>query len=67
MIVGKTHYSDKMENYLNDTRKFQKINLRNDGLLSFAVNQEKRVDNIFKRFVVSKSISEETRYNVWTL
>ena len=67
MIVDKTHYADKMENYLNDTRKFQKINLRNDGLLSFAVNQEKSVDNIFKRFVVSKSISEETRYNVWTL
>ena len=39
----------------------KKINLNNDGILSFAVNQEKRVDNIFKKLVAPNSISEETR------
>ena len=46
-----------MDNLLNNTRKFEKINLKNDGILNFAINQEKHVDNI----VASNSISEETR------
>ena len=61
MVVDKADYLDKMENLLNDTRKFEKINLKNDGILNFAINQEKRVDNIFKKLVASNSISEETR------
>ena len=60
-IVDKAGYLDKMENLLNDTRKFEKINLQNDGILNFAVNQEKSVDNIFKKLVATNSISEETR------
>ena len=43
------------------TWKFEKINLQNDGILDFAVNQEKRADNILKKLVASNSISEETR------
>ena len=69
MIVGKTDYLHKIENLLIDTHKFEKINLKNDGILSFAVNQEKCVDNIFKKLVVSNTISEETRRplkTVWT-
>ena len=50
-----------MDNLLNNTRKFEKINLKNDGILNFAINQEKHVDNIFKKLVASNSISEETR------
>ena len=38
-------------------RNLKKINLKNDGILNFAINQEKHVDNI----VASNSISEETR------
>ena len=49
MIVDKIGYLDKTENLLSDTRKFERINLKNDGILSFAVNQEKWVDNIFKK------------------
>ena len=60
-IVDKAGYLDKMENLLNDTRKFEKINLKNDGILNFAVTREKRVDNIFKKLVATNSISEETR------
>ena len=57
VIVDKANYLDKMENLLNDTRKFEKINLKNDGILNLPVNQEKRVDKL----AVSNSISEETR------
>ena len=37
-----------MENFLNGRWKFEKINLKNAGILNFAVNEEKRVDNIVK-------------------
>ena len=45
-----------MGNLLNDTRKFEKFDLKNDGILSFAVNRERRVDNISKKFVASNSL-----------
>ena len=61
MIVDKADYLDKMENLLNDTRKFETIYLKKDGILNFAINQEKHVDNILKKVVASKSISGETR------
>ena len=60
VIVDKADYLNKMENILNETQKFEKINLKNDGIWNF-VNQEKRVDNIFKNLAASNSISEETR------
>ena len=40
MIFDKIDYLDKI--------KFEKCNLKNNGFLSFAVNQEKRVGNTFK-------------------
>ena len=41
-----------MENLVNETHKLErKINLKNDEILSFAVDQEKRVDNILKTFL----------------
>ena len=61
VLVSKADYLDKMENLLNDTQKFEKINLKNDGILSFAVNQEKRVENVKKKLVASNTISQETR------
>ena len=60
VIVDKTDYLDKMENLLNDTCKFEKINLKNDGILSFAVNQKKYALTIFlKSFLrlINKKIS----------
>ena len=57
MIVDKADYLHKMENLLNERRKFEKINLKNDGVSNFAVNQEKCVDCIFKKPFVSNSIS----------
>ena len=49
VVVDKADYLNKMGNLLNDTRKFESINLKNDGILNFAINQEKRVDNILKK------------------
>ena len=61
VIVNKADYLNKMDNFLNDIWKLEKINLKNDGILNFAVNQEKCVDNVVKRLVATNSISEETR------
>ena len=61
VIADKPNYLDKMENLLNDTRKFGNINLKNYEILNFAFNQEKHVDNILKELVASNSTSEETR------
>ena len=38
----------------------KKINLKNDGILTFGINKEKRIDTVLKK-LVSNSISEETR------
>ena len=46
VIVNKADYLDKIENLLNGMQKSEKINLKNDGILNFAVNQQKLVDNI---------------------
>ena len=35
-------------------RNLKKNNLKNDGILNFAINQEKRVDNILNKLVESK-------------
>ena len=48
VVVDKADYLNKMENLLNDTRKFEKTNLKNAGILKFAIIQEKPVDNILK-------------------
>ena len=51
VIVDKADYLDKMVNLLKMTWKFEKFNLKNDGTLYFAANQEKRVDKILKIFL----------------
>ena len=61
VTVDETNYVDKMEDLLNETRKFEKNSRKNDETLSSAVNQGKHAGNVFKKFLVSSSISEETR------
>ena len=61
VFVEKTDYLGKTENIQNYVRRFEKINLENDEFFSFPVNQEKRVDSIFKNIVASNVIFEETR------
>ena len=38
------------------TQLFEILNLKNDGILNFAINQEKRAKNISKKLVASNSI-----------
>ena len=51
----------RMEKFLYEQRKFDKVTLKNDAFLNFVVNQEKRIDTIFKNPVDSNSMSKETR------
>ena len=53
-----------MENLLSDQRKFEKVALKNDTFLNFVVNQEKRIDFIFKNLVDSNSMSKEMRKSI---
>ena len=50
-----------MENLLSDPRKFEKVTLNKDAFLNFEVNQENRIDTIFKKLVDSNSMSREMR------
>ena len=43
------------------TQLFEIINLKNDSISIFAINQEKHAKNIFKKLLASNGISEETR------
>ena len=68
MIVDKADYLDRTENLLNDTMKFEKINLKNNWILNF-----QHVNSILKKLVASNSLEisetsfDQARYNVWTL
>lgn len=46
MIVDKADYLDRMLILLSDTRKFEKINIKNEGILSF-LSTKKIVSTIF--------------------
>ena len=60
-IVDRVKYIEKMESFLSDQSKFQKITIKDDNLLNFITSQEKRIDKIYKKLVGSNSMSEETR------
>ena len=53
-----------MENLLSDQRTFETVTLKNDAFLNFVVNQEKRIDAIFKNLVDSNSMSKEMWYQL---
>ena len=61
VIVDRVKYIEKMENFLSDQSKFQKIALKDDNFLNFITSQEKRIDKICKKLVDSNSMSDETR------
>ena len=61
VIVQRQHYLEKMNDILSVQKKFNKVSLKDDTLLNFAINQEKHVDKVFKKFVESKIMTEKTR------
>ena len=64
VIFDKETYIKTMENLLSDQRTFERVNLKNDAFLNFVVNQEKRIDTIFKNLVDNNSMSKEMRKSV---
>ena len=64
VIVDKETYIKRMENILSDERKFERVTLKNDAFLNFVLNQEKRIDTIFKNLVDSNSMSKEIRKSI---
>ena len=61
VIIQRQDYLEKMNDILSDQKKFSEVRLKDDTLLNFAFNQEKRVDKVLKKFVESKSMTEKTR------
>ena len=61
VVVDRNKYIEKMENFLSDQIKFQKIALKDGTFLNFITSEEKRIDKIYKKLVNSKTMSEETR------
>ena len=59
IIVDKETYNKRMENLFSDQTKFERVTLKNDALLNFVVNQEKRIDTVFKKLVHSISMPKE--------
>ena len=59
--VQKQDYLEKMNDILSDQKKFSKVRLKDDTLLSFAINQEKHVEKVLKKFVEFKSMTEKSR------
>ena len=49
-----------MDDILSDQKKFSKVNLKDDTLLNFAINQEKHVVKVLKKLVESNSMTDET-------
>ena len=64
IIVDQETYIKRMENPLSDQRKLERVTLKNDAFLNFLVNQEKRIDTIFKNLVDSNSMSKEMHKSI---
>ena len=60
VIVDREDYIRKMNDILNDKKKFWKINMKDNTLLNFAINQEKHVDKLRKKRVEPNSMTEKT-------
>ena len=61
VIVDRNKYTERMENFLSDQNKFQKIALKGDNFLNFITSQEKHIHKIYKKLVDCNSLAEETR------
>ena len=51
-------------NVLSDQKKFTIVNLTDDILQNFAVNQEKRVDKVLKKRFECNGVTENTRKSI---
>ena len=61
VIIDRIDYIKKMETILSNQNRFTIVNLKDDTLLNFDVNQEKQVDKVLERLVESNSITEKNK------
>ena len=64
VIVVEESYIKRVENLLSNQKKFERVTLKNDAFLNFVVNQEKRIDTIFKNLVDSNKMSKEMHKSI---
>ena len=60
VIVNRQDYIKQM-NILSDKKKFTRVNINDETLFDFAVNQEKHVAKVLKKRVESSSMTEKNR------
>ena len=60
VIVNRQDYMKQM-NILSDQKKFTRVNINDETLFNFAVNQEKHVAKVLKKRVESSSMTEKNR------
>ena len=60
VIVDRQDYIKQM-NTLIDQKKLTMVNINDDTLLKFAVNQEKHIAKVLKKLVESSSMTEKNR------
>ena len=61
VVIVQRQDLEKMNDILSDQKKYSKVSLKDGTLLDFAINQEKHVDKVLKKFVESKIMIEKTR------
>ena len=64
VINDRQDYIKKTNYILSDQKKFTMVNLKDDTLLNFAVNQEKHVDKVLKKLVESKIMTEKKKQEI---
>ena len=61
LLTGRRDYIKKIDNILSDQKKLSTAILKDDTLLNFAVNQEKRIDKVIKNFLSLRVPRKKTR------
>ena len=61
VVIVQRQDLEKMNDILSDQKKYSKVSLKDGTLLDFAINQEKHIDKVLKKFVESKIMTEKTR------
>ena len=61
-IVDRQNYIEKMERKgIKNRQKVTIVNMKDDTLLNFTVNQEKHAEKVLKKLVESNNVTEKNR------
>ena len=56
VVIVQRQDLEKMNDILSDQKKFSKVSLKDDTLLNFAINQEKHVEKVLKKKLLSLKV-----------